>query len=650
MLRLLLCDPHQETIASIERLFGHRQAMRLDLSAVDSLEAGTKSARSERPACVLVGSALLAIADRRLLAEQIRAFGRTPVIVLAEPEHATRAARVLTAGAADWVPKGSPLFLLLPRIVGYAVERAQLEAAWRAARARVTELERVLDALLDSAPRPALLLDEDAVIRSLGRPLARLFDRPIGKIEGRRLEDFVDRGSACELLDAQQRALGRPGSEVRSHVRLVSQPGDTPFTLLLCAVEIDEARRRLVAWFDSPAGDAFDSGQGRDPLETAVLEVLARRRQRLPLAQIHLLGLERLREALGERWPELEKQVRAAVERVLRHELDAEERYVPGTEGFLLVFPRLPESRLAARVAAIERAVQAALLGTEVEEARAGEEELLDAERRQQLGEIETAQGTVAVDRADLEGADLWQTLTRRLQRERRAEASERQGLLRELVAAAARSRYETVYDRDGAPAVFSLLVLDEATEQLLARLRQLAKADALAQLDHDSFLLAQHLLALEEEPLTEDSCPIIDLDYETLANRQLRTPYIERLEEVPEALRRSMVFNVCNLPPGTYAPKLAQLLAPLRRFSSMQAIQPRDPRGELPDLGVLRVCLLVVDVSSLGLPPGDPCEPLAELCRRAHRHRVRVLARRVPRGWAPRLRQRCAVDFTCAC
>ncbi len=650
MLELFLVDPCPHLATEIEALFGKGKATRLEIASVPDLDGAVARCRTRPPACAFVSSALLTLDERSELEAQIAGFGETPVIVLAEPEHARAAPRVLAAGADDWVPKSGPLFVGLPRFLAYTLERAELRRNLRELRERQRADQRLFHALMDNTPVAVLALDGDGRVAHCNRGAGELLDRPIGRIEGRRFEDFLAPSSRCVLT----RLAAAPASEEESEtpVELVTASGPEKVRLRHCVVPSGTGGVWRLVWLVPESREVAPAppSDPDDALRRALREVLAKGDGRLPMARIHLLGLDELRTALGERWDEFEAQVRDVVERVLRSQLGPGERFCREAElGYMIIFGGGDERHAAARIAAIEEAVRAAVLGAE-ELAERGrlQRPPLSGEAYERLATLETSIEEIPIGAEDLAAeADLWEVLRARSHQGGPGGATHPAGIMAEL-RKTAHGEYEPALDGDGVPAPILLLAFDPRTHLQVERYRRKAGQDPTLLFELDKFVLERHLLLLMEELRMGSDVALVDVHYETLASRCGGDAYMALLEEIPDDLRAVLGFNICGVPPGVYAPKVARLVSALRPFCRLQAVEVDIRRPELPDLPTIRAPMVTVPFHA---PAGSeaPCnERFRTLLNRAHACKVRVLVRRVPRGWSACLRERYPVDFTC--
>ncbi len=643
MLRILLVHPSAELVGRLEGLFGPRAATRLEILHAADPASGVMRAEKARPMVVLLAADFLPEEAGEAQAELLGRFAPVPVIVLAAPEHGRRAARALRAGAEDWLPLDSPLMAALPRIIGYVVERVELLRRAAAAEAEARRREVLMDTLLQAVPLPLLELDARGRIRRAGLEAARLFDAPVAHLEGHPLADLLHGEERPAFEAALVEARGQPGLPVMVEVHLGAGVGQ-PRELALVAAGGEEGVGGLWAWLDP--GEA-SAKRTRSELEAILREVLERGEGEVPMAQVHLLGLERIRAALGDRWSVLQREVTALVERVLRRELGPKERYCRVDQGFLVIFPGLAPAEVPQRLAALVEAVELAVLGSGDLLERVRREGLpLDGEALSRAARLETRSGAVPVSGEDLvTGEDPWKLLERRFRTTARP-VPEAELLLHRLYRQA-ETEHVPVLDQHGNPSSMVLLGLDPGSRRHLERLEELGRNDIEALLKLDLFILGRHLLLLDDDPL-DDTVPLVEVHYQTLVNRAACQAYVDHLRALGVDGERRLGFLVRGVLAGTYAPRLEQAVGMLRDHSRLQAIQLEEVKGEVPDLRMMRVPLVAIPFGEAQTLPSRTSEALVQTIRRIRRMQAEVLLRQVPRGWATVLRQRYEIDYTC--
>ena len=642
MLRIVLVHPDTDFVDRVEALFGPRAATRIEILHAADPETGIMRAARARPMVVLLSSVFLEDTDDARNERVVGAFAPVPVVVVAEPEHTRRAARALRSGAEDWLPCDSPVFATLPRIVAYVVERAELlRRAERAERA-LRRGEALMDLLFQSLPLPLLELDGEGRVRRAGLEAARLFDAPVAHLERQLLSDLLPGEDRPAFRAALAAAWERPGQPARMEVHLGRGPATRAFELAVVAPDGEFPGAALV-WL-RPAEAAADESR---ELGEMLRELLEQGEGEVPLAQLHLLGLERIRAALGDRWTVLRREVTALVERVLERELGPRERYRRVEQGFLLAFPGLSAAEVPERLAALSEAVEAAVLGAGDLLERVRREGLpLDGEALSRVARLDTRSGSVPFSGEDLVGPeDPWKLLERRF-RTAAKPVPETELLLHRLYRHA-EAEHVPVLDRDGNPSHLVLLVFDEGSRRHVERLAELGRNDPEALLKLDLFVLGRHLLLLDDDAL-EDTVPLVEVHYQTLVSRTAGHAYLDHLRALGVDAERRLGFLVRGVQPGTYAPRLEQAIAMLRDHSRLQAVQLEEVKGEAPDLRMARVPLVAIPFGQVPTPPSRPSEALLQTVRRIHRTKAEVLLREIPRGWAAVLRQRYEVDYTC--
>lgn len=373
MLRILIADPDPGTALAVEQLFGERHATRLEVQACASLEEACSQAAQRRPTAVLAGSSLLPLEQEDQLRELVGRFAPAPLVVLAEPEHARRCGRVVVAGAYDWIPKDSPLFLALPRIIVHAVERAQAERAMAQFEQAARSAETLLADILESAPWAALLLDAAGRIQQCNSAAERLLYRNRRRIEGREFADFLVKSSLPSFREAFRRATTRVGQQQTAHVWLATADESEVVQLEMRGSAGDGEGPMVVLWLHPVDKDiTWVEAHPDSDLRRILEKVTASGRSQVPIVQVHLLGLGEVREALGQRWPEMEWRVHRIVQRVLANLLQPHERWCRnGEDGYILVFTRATAEEAAKRAETIAEAIRAAVLGADDLTARA---------------------------------------------------------------------------------------------------------------------------------------------------------------------------------------------------------------------------------------------------------------------------------------
>jgi PAS domain-containing protein len=472
---------------------------------------------------------------------------------MAEPEHALGGGRAIHAGARDWLPKDSPIFLALGRILAHVVEHAQAEREIARLQQAVRTAKTLLEELMESAPRAALILDSDGRIQHCNAAAEQLLYRPRNRIIGHLFTDFLPKHQLACYRDAIERASRPLGRDLMFEAGLVPAGEAERFQLQLRAVAVDGGGRLAIIWLQPAAAADMSDSAATMQLWQLLQDVAASGRSRVPVAQVHLLGLDEVRNLLGDRWPELEHSVHRIVERVLKRFLLPHERYCrDGNKGYMLVFAQASSEQAAERAAMIAAAIEAAVLGADDLDRRARTlvPPLAAAERAAlarvatQVREAELGEpGLTVIAEA---GAGQASGTPMRPAESDPLTALERQ--VRETL----RIELEPVYDRAGLPTAMVLGQPDPQGNLLLAQLRQRAGELPRALLVHDICVLDAMLMALDQEPEPDQLLAVTEVHYETLASRRWADSYLVRLRQVDSRLKPALGLLIVGVPPGT--------------------------------------------------------------------------------------------------
>jgi hypothetical protein len=127
-------------------------------------------------------------------------------------------------------------------------------------------------------------------------------------------------------------------------------------------------QRRQPVFGDTSDGRAVFSAQINGPAPSVIPRFV-------PAAKLQLVGLERVKASLGDRWPQLADRVRDVAQTVIKKHLlpgDVSEQH--GDDGYLVLFAQLSRDDASFKAEAISREIERRLIGchlTEIAECRA---------------------------------------------------------------------------------------------------------------------------------------------------------------------------------------------------------------------------------------------------------------------------------------
>lgn len=320
-------------------------------------------------------------------------------------------------------------------------------------------------------------------------------------------------------------------------------------------------------------------------------------RNKLTAGSLQLIGLNAIRNRLGDNWQRLSVGIHRLVESVLQRRLDVTDAYYRvDEESYLVLFTRLQRTEAEFKATVISKEIQALILGeaaaesgitvvsrvTEIDRELVLEkigslQELLEHVHRKSNAEGVTAtapgaSGFAAPEEPMEAGPDLDSDLGQLFQR------TSHEAFLQNCT-----TRFQPLFGmRRRAFGSYLTIAINRHT----GRMAQ-ASDDPLLDRPHelpfalDRFMLGAGMMGLHRMLQNGAQAKVvIAVGYETLNVSRLREVYFARIKDLPEGLRRYLAFALYNIPPGTPASRIAELLAYLRPLASLHVLHiPFDPR-----------------------------------------------------------------------
>lgn len=328
-----------------------------------------------------------------------------------------------------------------------------------------------------------------------------------------------------------------------------------------------------------------------DAFPQALLEQL-RKSGSVLAGRVQLIGLDKVRDILGNRWEEKRDHVLAIATQIIREQMASPDYWrAVGEASFLLVFARASRAEAELRTAT-----------------------MLDRIHRQLLGEgapfdqIEVRTLIVEVDgRVAFQEVDAVEILTRALAEEARAaQVVVPPGGTDPLLPPSLRFRYRPIWQvRQGLVGTYQCVAEAALPDGRLLRDYRVLPGGLRSSLvsELDERCLKRALADLAELAATGlETLPAIAV---TVHCRTLETPatrqaYLKLCNEIPEQLRQSIVFEVAALP--TFAPEsrvhhFAFLLRAFSRALVLRVQEPNQYPTSLRQLGIYAVCLALDEV-----------------------------------------------------
>lgn len=357
-----------------------------------------------------------------------------------------------------------------------------------------------------------------------------------------------------------------------------------------------------------PAGSRAVAGQAPSPPAPAITALP----DRLPAGTLQLIGLGGIQQVLGDRWAERSEQILRLVEGVFRRKLDvADAFYRVDEENYLILFTRLGRREAEFKAKVIADEIQKLVVGelppgqdvivsssvTEVDRSVVLDKmnslrELLDYVRAasgptteednvtffhqgaEADPEIRPAAQAVVGEGPDL--ADLDQSLAGLFQRKTVAAfLKECRAGFHPLFSVKRRSfssyHAAVIHVPSGRPAHGVSDPFLDHPEELPFHL--------------DRYVLTTCLLGMHRM-LTSGrrGIVVVSVTYDTLSQSKLRDIYFARLKEVPAGLSKFLGVSVRNIPPGTPASRISEVMAYVQPFCATRFLRVA-PDSRLIDL-----------------------------------------------------------------
>lgn len=329
---------------------------------------------------------------------------------------------------------------------------------------------------------------------------------------------------------------------------------------------------------------------------------------RLPAGTMQLIGLAGVQQALGAEWPKRSEKIFSLVDGVLRRRLDVTDAfYKVDAENYLILFTRLGRREAAFKAKVISDEIQKLVVGevpeghevivsssvTEVERGLVLEKvgslkDLLDYVRSatppSEYGNVTlfddddgaggdrtpAARGPAVGEGPDL--ADFDQSLGNLFEKKSTA------FFLKECRA----GFYPAFSLKRQSFAVFQTAVIHVPTGQSAEAVNDpLLENPAELPFQLDRYILTTALLGLHRMLSSgKRSIVVMPVSYETLSISKLREIYFARLKEVPAGLTRFLGVTVRDIPLGTPASRIAEIMAYVQPFCASRVLHiPCDPR-----------------------------------------------------------------------
>lgn len=359
-----------------------------------------------------------------------------------------------------------------------------------------------------------------------------------------------------------------------------------------------------------------------DTFPNALLEQL-RKSGSVLAGRVQLIGLDKVRDSLGNRWEEKRDHVLAIATQIIKEQMASPDYWrLVGDASFLLVFARASRAEAELRTATMLDRIHRRLLGEGAP-----------------FDQIEVKTLIVELDgRIAFKEVDAVEILTRALAEEERAApvAPAPEGV-DPLMPPSLRFRYRPIWQvRKGVVDTYQCVaeaVLPDG--RLLRDYRVLPggpRSSLVSELDERALKRAVADLG-ELARAAPESLPTIAV---TVHCRTLETPatrhaYLKLCNEIPEKLRQQLVFEVAALPAFAPESRVHNFAFLLRAFSRALVLRVQEPNQyptSLRALGIHALCLALDEVPSATEAEVDGFDTLVRFHGAAQRSGCGTVAR----------------------
>jgi len=321
------------------------------------------------------------------------------------------------------------------------------------------------------------------------------------------------------------------------------------------------------------------------------------------VGNIQLLGMERIKQRLGDQWSAVADIAFRIAEQTIQRHIAAQDAYQRhGAETFVLCFASPDKAYAQAKTNAIA-------------------EEIATLLSRQTPSIPVRVDHTVAeVKWADIDkgGADsIADQIARELRQVRERTESSARAWRNELLHAAG-IRFGPIWHPPGNIVTGYRTVLNEQTgTQALNRLTGVTTPEELKRTLHelDCLLVGRAIRSLDRLLHAGGMAQIlISVNFNSLSSRVTREKYLNLCRDIPEHCKRFLLFEVLGAPNGTPISRLIEIALALKPFGHGVLVEPPVSGNQLQELASVGLFGLSVDAKSLPHHVGQATTGLTRL------------------------------------
>lgn len=343
------------------------------------------------------------------------------------------------------------------------------------------------------------------------------------------------------------------------------------------------------------AGPALVGASQKADFEARVTALGGQEDGSLTLGHIQMVGLEKVRARLGDRWETAVERVHAAAEGIMRRRLAPADTFMYNQDGDILIcFAELSDEDAWFKAKLIGREISEHLLGCE--EASAFDGLDMDFETLTEAAELHADSHDLEMPLAGLEeGVEVGALMLQRLRKARRA-MRERAWEYLEQLERRWRLVPRPITVSSGAPARFAIADVDRETGAILERLLPMVGDEAEMLVNVDLLALAAAAGFLGEESELEGALLAVTVHAATALDGAAFNRYAAACAKLPAEIRGRLILVLDDLPGDLGASALGEALRRLSGFCRLHALKLKAPRLDSRHLIAARVPLVLVD------------------------------------------------------
>lgn len=329
---------------------------------------------------------------------------------------------------------------------------------------------------------------------------------------------------------------------------------------------------------------------------------------------IRLLGMDEIKERLGERWSAVADIAYRIAEQTIQRHISPEDAYQRhGREAFVLCFASPDKANAEAKTCKIAEEIA-----------------MLLAQQTPQI-HMEVDHTVAEMEWADIDNGktdSIAEQIARELRQVReKAEASAREW--RNELMRSAGIRFAPIWHPSRRIVASYRAMLNEQTgTHALKRLSSVTSPKELQRTLHDldCLVVGQTIKALDKLLNAGGMAQmLLPVNFNSLSNRTAREKYLNLCRDIPENYRRLLMFELHGAPNGTRGSRLIDIALALKPYAQGVLVELPASGSLLQELASARLFGVSVDAKSLPRTVGQATPTLARVVSAAALHNLKV-------------------------